>query len=377
MEMFPETSGTAALSGRDLPPAAALAADKHLTALAQALKATGIPGTLDTLRARAYLHLLTGQPAATLILPTASPGRPGRDPRPGPGHASPRQPAPGSAHPAARPARSPGSTAPGSTLPGPGPGRWPCPGCRGSVNLTMPLAAWLGWTQSPGDIPGYGPVDADDSRALASLLAQDPAASGASPSPAPPGTPSPTPAPATDPQAHPSTRPPPANNPAPHRTQPRHGHQPASPARAARAGPARATRPPDPRPPHRPDWLRGLTFTTLQTRDCTHPRQSPGYQPSRRPAPPHPDPQPRLHRPRLPPPRRPLRPRPRHPLPPGRQNLRMQPRTRLPPRPPAQANPRLDPHHPGPRHLHLDHPRKPHPHHHPRPILGMKRPLGL
>ena len=78
VEMFPEASGTAALSGRDLPPAAALAADKHLTALAQALKAAGIPGTLDTLRARAYLHLLSGQPAGTLILQTASPGRPGQ-----------------------------------------------------------------------------------------------------------------------------------------------------------------------------------------------------------------------------------------------------------------------------------------------------------
>ena len=30
-----------------------------------------------------------------------------------------------------------------------------------------------------------------------------------------------------------------------------------------------------------PDWLRSLTFTTLQTRDCTHPRESRGYQPSR------------------------------------------------------------------------------------------------
>jgi hypothetical protein len=39
VEMFPETSGTAALAGRDLPPAAVLAADKHLTALAQALHA--------------------------------------------------------------------------------------------------------------------------------------------------------------------------------------------------------------------------------------------------------------------------------------------------------------------------------------------------
>ncbi len=30
-----------------------------------------------------------------------------------------------------------------------------------------------------------------------------------------------------------------------------------------------------------PDWLGSLTFTTLETRDCTHPRQSRGYQPSR------------------------------------------------------------------------------------------------
>ncbi len=90
VEMFPETSGTAALSGRDLPPAAALAADKHLTALAQALKAAGIPGTLDTLRARAYLHLLSGQPASTLILQSASPGRPGREPPRGPRRRHPR-----------------------------------------------------------------------------------------------------------------------------------------------------------------------------------------------------------------------------------------------------------------------------------------------
>ncbi|MCW2909415.1 MAG: hypothetical protein JWL68_4204, partial [Actinomycetia bacterium] len=47
VEMFSETAGTAALAGRDLPPAAVLAADKHLTALAQALKAAGITGTLD------------------------------------------------------------------------------------------------------------------------------------------------------------------------------------------------------------------------------------------------------------------------------------------------------------------------------------------
>ncbi len=103
VEMFPETSGTAALAGRDLPPAGVLAADKHLTALAQAMKAAGQPGTLDILRAWAYLHLLSGQPAATLI--PATPPR--ATPHPATPHpANPPQALP---HPI-NPPRAPGPT---------------------------------------------------------------------------------------------------------------------------------------------------------------------------------------------------------------------------------------------------------------------------
>jgi HNH endonuclease len=43
-----------------------------------------------------------------------------------------------------------------------------------------------------------------------------------------------------------------------------------------RAGPG--DRPPATGPP---DWLRSLTFTTLETQNCTHPRESRGYQASR------------------------------------------------------------------------------------------------
>ena len=67
VEAFTEHAGTAGLSGRDLCPADVLAADKHLTALAQAMKAAGTGGTMDTLRAHAYLYLLTGQPASDLF----------------------------------------------------------------------------------------------------------------------------------------------------------------------------------------------------------------------------------------------------------------------------------------------------------------------
>ena len=253
MEMFPETSGTSALSGRDLPPAGVLAADKHLTALAQAMKAAGQPGTLDILRAWAFLHLLSGQPAATLIPATATPGDADT---PGGPDAGPHFPA------------ASGREAPDGSLPA-------SPGLRGTVNLTMPLSAWLGWTDSPGDVPGYGPLDADDSRTLADLLARGPGNQWC--------------VTLTDPAGHPVAH-------ACARRGPPGPGQPANPAnQPSSAGPGRVAGPSPPRETSQPGggttsgpgpgipvpgWLRGLTFTTLQTTTCTHPRQSDGYQPS-------------------------------------------------------------------------------------------------
>ena len=51
-----------ALSGRDLPPSLALAADDHVTAAVEYLVVPGSWGTLGHLRARAYLGLLRGLP---------------------------------------------------------------------------------------------------------------------------------------------------------------------------------------------------------------------------------------------------------------------------------------------------------------------------
>jgi hypothetical protein len=41
----------------------------------------------------------------------------------------------------------------------------------GTVNLTMPLATWLGLSDVPGNANGYGPLDASDSRDLAHAVA--------------------------------------------------------------------------------------------------------------------------------------------------------------------------------------------------------------
>src|SRR5215472_1236002 len=62
VEVWDERSGTAALAGRDLPPADVLAADKRIDALARHLKAAGREETLNELRAEVYLALLQGQP---------------------------------------------------------------------------------------------------------------------------------------------------------------------------------------------------------------------------------------------------------------------------------------------------------------------------
>ncbi|HEY2277492.1 MAG TPA: DUF222 domain-containing protein [Streptosporangiaceae bacterium] len=244
VETCTEHAGTAGLSGRDLCPVDVLAADKHLTALAQAMKAAGITGTMDTLRAHAYLHLLSGQPASTLL-----------DPAPGPASLG-------------------ASTPPGLAIPPDGPAT-PGAGLRGTVNLTMPLSAWLGWTQSPGEVPGFGPLDAADSRALAGLLAQGPGSQWCVTLTGPAGHPVAHACASRGPGAAPdrATPPSPSTPPGPPSPATRGGPGDGRPDSApSRDGPP-ATGP--------PGWLRSLTFTTLQTRNCTHPRESPGYRPSR------------------------------------------------------------------------------------------------
>ena len=68
-----EDAGTAALSGRDLPPAEVLAADQRITGRARELRAAGQAGTMDELRARAYLDFLLDRP-----LPVPGPASGGR-----------------------------------------------------------------------------------------------------------------------------------------------------------------------------------------------------------------------------------------------------------------------------------------------------------
>jgi hypothetical protein len=183
VELWHEPSGNAALAGRELRPASAITLDRKLTSDADWLSACGVPGTRDELRALAYTTLLSGRDlAAILDDPACWPVEPG-DVQEGPSvrGASDGDDAPdaaGARDAATREdARNPGEGANAKDGAGAGPrlaARGQSAPTAGSVHLTMPLSAWLG-SGEPGEVPGYGPVDASTSRELADLLSRDPA----------------------------------------------------------------------------------------------------------------------------------------------------------------------------------------------------------
>jgi Domain of unknown function (DUF222) len=138
VERWAEDSGNAGLAGRELPPAEVLAADQRVTAWATELRKAGLDGSMDALRARAYLDLLLG----TDSRPLGS--------RPDGPH-EPRTPAPA----------------------GPLAGVIP-PGFAGRVALTIPAVTLLGLADRPGELAGIGPVDPDLARDLARAAARSP-----------------------------------------------------------------------------------------------------------------------------------------------------------------------------------------------------------
>jgi hypothetical protein len=243
VEVWAEPAGTAALAGRDLSPAGVITADKTLDADARWLRRHGTPGSHDQLRAAAYLARLTSQPLTSLI-PAPAPVSPGTQGSGAPANTG----AGGHVHATANgeTTSTPASTGgpagaggqPSGTTGGPGSAGGPAGGggLGGSVHLTMPATTWLGLTDTPGDIPGLGPVDAGTSRDLATTLAAHPATRWCIT--------------LTDPAGRAIA----------------HG--------CARAGPG---------PPGRQDqrsWLAQVKITPIAAGTCGHRHESAGYQPS-------------------------------------------------------------------------------------------------
>ncbi|HTQ94919.1 MAG TPA: DUF222 domain-containing protein, partial [Streptosporangiaceae bacterium] len=128
VERWAEDSGNAALMGRELPPDEVLAADQRIAWWAGELKAAGLEGGMDELRARAFLDLVLGKDS-----------RPRQDAG-GPGAA--------------------GGAAGG--------------GFAGQVTLTVPLGTAAGRADRPGELAGHGPVDPWLARGLLDAAAANP-----------------------------------------------------------------------------------------------------------------------------------------------------------------------------------------------------------
>jgi hypothetical protein len=179
VETWPEGSGNAALAGRELPSADAIAADRRISAIARALKEAGAAGTMDQLRAAVFVALLTGrdpEPVHDEADETGCPADQAADNLPG----SSVEPEPYAENgPAASAQIGPGPAS-DSAQRGPWFTRdrpwWAGPGLAGSVNLTMPLTAWLGESDAPGDVPGLGLLGADTCRELAERVRRGPGA---------------------------------------------------------------------------------------------------------------------------------------------------------------------------------------------------------
>jgi hypothetical protein len=212
VEVRAEDSGNASIAGRELPPAAVLAASQLLTARARQLRAAGVGGGMDELRVLAYLERLgvldplgnaqAKQAAGPGGGPDSKPG-PGADDGPGggpdsqpgpgaddgPGGGPDSQPGPGADDgPGEGPDSGPGGNGGGPGGPGPdqhgggtggGGGAGALPGIPAGfaarTNLTLPLATLLWLADRPGTLPGIGPVDPALARDLAAAAARHPA----------------------------------------------------------------------------------------------------------------------------------------------------------------------------------------------------------
>jgi Domain of unknown function (DUF222) len=261
---FRESSGNAAMMARELPPDEVLAAWQHLDQRAHDLRAAGMPGSLRELRIQAYLDLLQERDSRLALgVPDTSQDGPGggEPPEQGSGSAANGGPGPrpdGNGGPGSGPEGGPGGTG--------GPGSGPQGGPAGSarqdqgpavaalINITVPLDTVLGLSATPGEAAGYGPLDADDARALVAAAARHPDTRWCVTALYPDGTAA----------AHGCAR----------------GRHPPPPGTAVGGGP------PGPDPPAGAaarDYLAGMRvrMTPVARGHCDHTRAEAGYRPSR------------------------------------------------------------------------------------------------
>jgi Domain of unknown function (DUF222) len=163
---FREHSGNAGMIARELPSDEVLASWQHVEQRALDLRAAGLPGSLRELRVRAYLDLLQERDSRTLPADGRGAPEPAAPDQPPSDGEPPSPPDPGS---------GPGPTGPsGHSGPAPHPGPAAGPSIAALVTITVPWATYQGRSETPGQVDGFGIVDADDARDLAAAAARHP-----------------------------------------------------------------------------------------------------------------------------------------------------------------------------------------------------------
>jgi len=169
---FREDSGNAGMVAREMPPDEILASWQHVEQRALDLRVAGIPGTLQELRVKAYLDLL--QERDSRQTQADPPGHPEGGDSPG-GDSGPA----GSGGPGGVGGSGPGPRGHGPTGPGPEGAARPAardtgPSIAAQVTITVPLGTALGQSEVPGDLVGFGLVDAETARDLLAAAGRHP-----------------------------------------------------------------------------------------------------------------------------------------------------------------------------------------------------------
>jgi Domain of unknown function (DUF222) len=167
---FREDSGNAGMIARELPGDEVLASWQHVEQRALDLRAAGMPGTLQELRVRAYLDLLTERDSRDVADDQAVAAD-------GPAEQAARAQGPGgSGGPGGSRGLEPqlGPAGPSTGIACPAPAD-PGPSVATLVNITVPLATVLGASATPGEAAGFGLLDAADVRALIAAASRNPA----------------------------------------------------------------------------------------------------------------------------------------------------------------------------------------------------------
>jgi hypothetical protein len=151
-----EDSGNMAFGGRELTVEEALAAKAAIETDAVALRNAGMDGSLRQLRVLAYLDRLQGLNPLHRITARAGHPDPGGNPAGGEDEDEGR----------------PGGFGGGPQGPGtPAGGLAPLPAL---TTLVVSAGTLLGWSDAPGEVGGWGPVDADDVRCLVQAASAHP-----------------------------------------------------------------------------------------------------------------------------------------------------------------------------------------------------------